>query len=508
MNGQLNIELDVNVKQFFGVNMANVTVRTKYLGRPVDISMLLVYLDGLLVSYLPTGIRGVYLSVFPVNRGVHQIEVRATYYGYVAQVKRKFVVGSPTSQDVSIYLTRNNDGSSTLEVRVWGETVRPDRISVTCEGRPIPFHELGEGRFLLPKARFNTVEVEACVGAMCKKTSFLPPLPPLNSWDPKIWIGRRLYGYEVVDYLGQGGFGYVLRGRANAQDFALKIPRLSNPGGRSNTLNSLEVLEGLFKEGRALVELSGESPYLVKLEGLHVDRVLVKNAVSDPSYYLELPPVIVMEFMEGGPLSKLVMDDILFYSRKWTDVVLLVGQRTASALYKVHQRGYVHCDVKPSNVLLDKPSPTTAEELLEDMKRLRINPKLADLGSATREGGTPPGVTVEHSSLEHVVALNRGGISWRDDIYSLGSTLLFLLTRRYINGRLIDKINSALDSRDLRDLTRYYHLRDLRVLDQADVSKEVRIFLSRMISSEPRERPTALETFNFFSSVISSGNTH
>ena len=72
-----------------------------------------------------------------------------------------------------------------------------------------------------------------------------------------------------------------------------------------------------------------------------IPRVFASDLAADPPY-------IVYEFIEGRPLSLVIEEDGPVTSN---DVVLL-GLQVAVALRHVHQRGFVHLDLKPANIAL------------------------------------------------------------------------------------------------------------------------------------------------------------
>src|SRR5207245_9320706 len=121
-----------------------------------------------------------------------------------------------------------------------------------------------------------------------------------------------------------------------------------------------------------------------------------------------------MEFVEGAPLDKKLTKGERI---EWPDAVEYIIA-AARGLREAYQQGFIHRDVKPSNLLLDKDGQV----------------KIADFGLAkslkgdvelTREGvivGSPLYMAPEQGRLEN--------IDHRADIYSLGCALYHLLTGR------------------------------------------------------------------------------
>lgn len=51
-------------------------------------------------------------------------------------------------------------------------------------------------------------------------------IPPINQWDPRIWIGRAIGEYRAIDIIGIGGNSYVLKVVKDNKVFAMKIPKV------------------------------------------------------------------------------------------------------------------------------------------------------------------------------------------------------------------------------------------------------------------------------------------
>jgi serine/threonine protein kinase/Tfp pilus assembly protein PilF len=110
----------------------------------------------------------------------------------------------------------------------------------------------------------------------------------------------------------------------------------------------------------------------------------------------------------------------------FVDAVCWVGACLADALYYAHQRGLVHLDIKPSNVLLasDGQPMLLDFHLASEIDRLQQN-------SINRLGGTPGYMSPEQTAAAN--AIRRGTpitqrLDGRSDIYSLGVLLYESLT--------------------------------------------------------------------------------
>jgi serine/threonine protein kinase len=117
---------------------------------------------------------------------------------------------------------------------------------------------------------------------------------------------------------------------------------------------------------------------------------------------------LYLEYVEADALSSQVGPDFSFNGSR-TDA-LKVMRDVASALAKVHAEGFVHADVKPSNVLY---SPTRGAVLIDFGLSFRH-------GNPYSSGGTP-----WYMSPEFMEDIELRGVA--SDIWALGVTALFLL---------------------------------------------------------------------------------
>ncbi|XP_036000619.1 ankyrin repeat and protein kinase domain-containing protein 1 [Fundulus heteroclitus] len=152
-----------------------------------------------------------------------------------------------------------------------------------------------------------------------------------------------MFGDEDLDQwtrIAGGGFGTVYRVRHQEKGF-IAIKLLHQNTGSS---------DALYKEADCLKKMS--SPYVLSVYGIYQGK--------PPHYYTEQQG-IVMEFMERGSIHTLTTD--LDGPPPLPLAVQLVYQ-VALGMQHLHSNQFLHHDLKPSNVLLDKD----------------FNAKLADFG--------------------------------------------------------------------------------------------------------------------------------
>jgi serine/threonine protein kinase len=274
-------------------------------------------------------------------------------------------------------------------------------------------------------------------------------LPSLDRWDPKVWVNQEIHGYRVVEHLASGASGYVLRatfGQAGTE-VALKVPILRTtirPRAANEPTAGTITLNETMTEATRLLELSGQSKYVVQIRGILVDRLNIQEIMKgNMTLYYRSPPAIVMEYMKGGTAKRLIEDpeyEPLYYSEKWGGIVVLLGQMMAQALDMIHNAGFVHLDVKPQNVLFTTKPPLTGQEMLDQMLTGTLTPKLADLGSAVRVEGRVIQFTSEYAPGEQVLGEDAQPSM---DVYALGASLFTMLTRTPVHSfRLIEVMNN------------------------------------------------------------------
>ncbi|AAK43281.1 serine/threonine protein kinase [Saccharolobus solfataricus] len=330
----------------------------------------------------------------------------------------------------------------------------------------------------------------ACKKGYKKACEQTKPILDMKNWDPKVWVGKEIYNYNIVDIIGVGGTSYILKGEKDGNFYALKIPLI-------NYLNNVMDLVG---ESSKLIELSNKSPYIVRLYAIYADQLDVKEILGgNPEIYYNKPPMLVIELMKGGSINDVINVKELVKSEYWKKIVFITTARIAEALETIHSEGYVHCDVKPQNVLFNEKLPPNARLAYDNLKNGKIIVKLADLGSAVKAGEKPFSYTPAYVSFDLVKSTAFGGVSPMADIYALGATVYKLLTGVTLNTNvMIEAMDKFEANKDIRYLDNsLYSTRNLDLLRKY-VDKNTYLFISKMVDPDPNKRPTSKEIKEFF----------
>jgi hypothetical protein len=369
---------------------------------------------------------------------------------------------------------------SALEVTVNNETYVPHvRSGVLSPGQGIVINYNPATQTQAPQPSQRSV-----VGT-AKSRKLSPKI--LSNWDPNVWVGRTLYVYKIVDVVGEGGNGYVLKGEYNGKEVAVKVLKLDYG-------NASQYFKDLFKESSNLVAISS-NPKVVRIYGVYVNEQVIEDILKgNLELYETHPPMIAMEFMKGGTLSNLLLDDSFFYSSKWEKTVYRAIRDVAEALYFIHSQGYVHMDVKPQNIFLTE-RPSQPYELDN------VQFKLGDLGSAVRVNSSIVQLTPMYSPPEVYQSVARPTI----DIFALGMTMYVLLTRKEDRPDL-NEMEEAFDcyvKGDMNCVKLKVETAKAKLAKWTpNVPDAVKPLLTRMLSPDPSVRPTAKEVAEYLDRLI------
>ncbi len=206
----------------------------------------------------------------------------------------------------------------------------------------------------------------------------------------------RLGNYEILEVVGQGGMGIVLR----ATD--LKLNRVVAIKVLAPELASIpQARKRFLREAQAAAAISH-------------DHVVTIHAVDEGSPLQRRPPFLVMEYVVGQSLQEKI-DQAGALKLKET---LRIGMQIAWGLAAAHRQGLVHRDIKPANILLEN-----------GVQRVKITDfglaRASDDLSITQTGqiaGTPQYMSPEQAQGK--------AVDQRSDLFSLGSVLYTMCTGR------------------------------------------------------------------------------
>ena len=212
--------------------------------------------------------------------------------------------------------------------------------------------------------------------------------------------------YEILSEIGRGGMGVVYRARHLIwnEEKALKV--LVAAGAASQ-----QGLKGLMAE--ALVMRQLQHPHIVRVE--------------DADYTEDDQPFVVMEYVDGQSLrQKLDREGPLA-----PELALQIAAQTCSALSAAHQKGIIHRDIKPPNLLLAKSVDGSETVKIIDFGIAKVREE-AGLGFTGIMTGTTGFVlaTPGYASPEQAFGMRGSDLDGRTDLYSLGLMLYEMLTGR------------------------------------------------------------------------------
>lgn len=254
----------------------------------------------------------------------------------------------------------------------------------------------------------DDAELRAAVERMVSNDSvsrgFLEP--PAGPWPTEGERGdpgsiRRVGRYRIVGELGRGGMGVVLRAiqETPEREVAIKLikPELFGRASDERLEREAEMLGRLRHPGIAPIIEAGRAP-VVDASGQSEDR-----------------PFIAMDLVEGVPLNAFAQAKEL----STRDRVQILAD-LCDALQHAHQRGVVHLDLKPANILVDEGG---AARVLDFGVA-----KALDHGVEARlaEGGSVVG-TLAYMPPEQLTG-HLSDLDTRADIFALGAVGFELLT--------------------------------------------------------------------------------
>ena len=195
--------------------------------------------------------------------------------------------------------------------------------------------------------------------------------------------------YEILEILGEGGMAFVYKARDMHLERFVAIKTL-----KPNYVNQETFVDRFKREAKTAANLNHP------------------NIVQIFDWGIEDEPFFVMEYIEGNTLTSIItknrtisLSDILF-----------IGAQVSSGLHAAHQKGLVHRDIKPGNIMITPDGKVK----VTDFGIVSLQNEESDITKTGSILGTASYISPEQAQGK--------AVSIESDLYSLGTVLYELIT--------------------------------------------------------------------------------
>ena len=195
--------------------------------------------------------------------------------------------------------------------------------------------------------------------------------------------------YEILEILGEGGMAFVYKARDTQLERLVAIKTL-----KPNYVNQETFVERFKREAKTAANLNHP------------------NIVQIFDWGIEDEPFFVMEYIEGNTLTSIIaknrtisLSDILF-----------IGAQVSSGLHAAHEKGLVHRDIKPGNIMITPGGKVK----VTDFGIVSLQNEESDITKTGSILGTASYISPEQAQGKPV--------SIESDLYSLGTVLYELIS--------------------------------------------------------------------------------
>ncbi len=203
---------------------------------------------------------------------------------------------------------------------------------------------------------------------------------------------QQIPGYQILEKLGAGAMATVFKARQVSLDRVVAVKVLPK-----KFMTDPQFVDRFYAEGRAAAKLN--HPNIV--------QAIDVGKAGDFHYF-------VMEYVEGHTVYDHLTREGVYTEAEALEIVIQI----AEALRHAHDKGFMHRDVKPKNIMITQ----SGRAKLADMGLARqVSDKQAAEAEAGKAYGTPYYISPEQIRGER-------DIDFRADIYGLGATFYHMVT--------------------------------------------------------------------------------
>ena len=266
-------------------------------------------------------------------------------------------------------------------------------------------------------------------------------------------IGKTLLHYELGEKIGAGGMGVVYRGRDTklGRDIAIKV-----------------LPEAIGQDQGRLSRFKREAKVLASLNHPNIAQVYGMEESGGVHF-------LVMELVPGETLA-----ESLKHGASSQEEALRIARQVALALEAAHEKGIVHRDIKPGNIMVTPDGQVKVldfglAKVFEDESGDVLDPSSSPTLSAPK---TRAGVILGTAAYMSPEQARGQAVDKRSDIFSFGSVLYEMLSgRQAFGGVTVSDILAAILNAEP----------DWKLLP-ATVEPEIRRLLRRCLEKDRRER--------------------
>ena len=248
--------------------------------------------------------------------------------------------------------------------------------------------------------------------------------------------------YEIVGELGRGGMGVVYKGYEPALGRNVAIKELS-----PSLAHDQNLVERFLREARSMAALN--DPHIIQIYFIGQENE---------------QPFFVMEFVEGESLSQILKRE----KKLGVADALKIIHQTAQGLATAHDKGVVHRDIKPGNLMVTPRGQVKIADFGIALASTDFSQKLTSTGEFV---GTPGYLSPEVCMAKPV--------DQRSDIFSLGIVLYEMLSGdtpfqdESPLGLMLEVVKAEIP--------------DIREINQ-EVDAQTAAILTRMVAKDPADR--------------------